>query len=130
MTNHKSEDYKLTAVEYYLIEDKSQEEVCKIFNCTPRSLMRWVDKYQETGNVERHNKKRKAYKLHKEHIKFLLNEIKKNKTTINDTKSEDENQDENEEAEEVRQDIIQLQLIIQDLRRKKKEEELLVNVEG
>ena len=36
----------------------------------------------------------------------------------------------NEEAEEVRQDIIQLQLIIQDLRRKKKEEELLVNVEG
>ena len=36
----------------------------------------------------------------------------------------------NEEAEEVRQDIIQLQLIIQDLRRKTKEEELLVNVEG
>ena len=80
MTNHKSEDYKLTAVEYYLIEDKSQEEVCKIFNCTPRSLMRWVDKYQETGNVERHNRKPKAYKVHKEHIKFLLNEIKKNKT--------------------------------------------------
>jgi predicted nucleic acid-binding Zn-ribbon protein len=36
----------------------------------------------------------------------------------------------NEEAEDVRQDIIQLQLIIQDLRRKKKEEELLVNVEA
>jgi len=34
----------------------------------------------------------------------------------------------NEEAEDVRQDIIQLQLIIQDLRRKK-EEELLVDVE-
>ena len=59
MTNHKSEDYKLTGVEYYLIEDKSQEEVCKIFNCKPRSLMRWVDKYQETGNVERHNRKPK-----------------------------------------------------------------------
>ena len=80
MTNHKSEDYKLTAVEYYLIEDKSQEEVCKIFNCKPRSLMRWVDKYQETGNVERYNRKPKAYKVHKEHVKFLLNEIKKNKT--------------------------------------------------
>lgn len=25
MTNHKSEDYKLIAVEYYLIEDKSQD---------------------------------------------------------------------------------------------------------
>jgi predicted nucleic acid-binding Zn-ribbon protein len=35
----------------------------------------------------------------------------------------------NEEAEDVRQDIIQLQLIIQDLRRKKKEEELLVDAE-
>jgi predicted nucleic acid-binding Zn-ribbon protein len=35
----------------------------------------------------------------------------------------------NEEAEDVRQDIIQLQLLIQDLRREKKEEELLVDVE-
>uniref|UniRef100_A0A6C0JZH2 Insertion element IS150 protein InsJ-like helix-turn-helix domain-containing protein n=1 Tax=viral metagenome TaxID=1070528 RepID=A0A6C0JZH2_9ZZZZ len=76
MNNHKSEDYtrhcvrKLTAVEYYLIEDKSQEEVCKIFNCKPRSLMRLVDKYQETGNVERHNRKPKAYKLF---IFYLLN---------------------------------------------------------
>ena len=25
---HKSEDYKISAVEYYLVEDKSQEEVC------------------------------------------------------------------------------------------------------
>jgi hypothetical protein len=30
---HKSEDYKISAVEYYLIEDKSQQEVCKIFKC-------------------------------------------------------------------------------------------------
>ena len=29
MTNHKSEDYKLSIVKYYLIEDKSQEEVFK-----------------------------------------------------------------------------------------------------
>jgi hypothetical protein len=27
MTIHKSEDYKLTAVQYYLVEDKTQEEV-------------------------------------------------------------------------------------------------------
>jgi hypothetical protein len=31
MPNHKSEDYKLSAVDYYLTEDKIQEEVCKIF---------------------------------------------------------------------------------------------------
>jgi transposase-like protein len=41
-SRHKSEDYKTTAVEHYLVGDKSQLEVCEIFKCTPRSLMRWV----------------------------------------------------------------------------------------
>ena len=41
-SKHKSEDFKLSAVEYYLVGDKSQLEVCKIFKCSPRSLMRWV----------------------------------------------------------------------------------------
>jgi len=27
MPSHKSNDYKLTAVQYYLVEDKTQEEV-------------------------------------------------------------------------------------------------------
>ena len=27
MLTHKSNDYKLTAVQYYLVEDKTQEEV-------------------------------------------------------------------------------------------------------
>ena len=31
MTTRKSTDYKLTAVNYYLVEDKTQDEVCKIF---------------------------------------------------------------------------------------------------
>ena len=44
-SRHKSEDYKLSAVEYYLVGDKSQIEVCEIFKCSPRSLMRWVEKY-------------------------------------------------------------------------------------
>ena len=42
MPTHKSVDYKLSVVEYYLIEDKSQQEVCRIFKCSARSLMRWV----------------------------------------------------------------------------------------
>ena len=33
---HKSDDYKLNDVDYYLTEDKSQEEACKIFKCSPR----------------------------------------------------------------------------------------------
>ena len=39
-SKHKSEDFKLSAVEYYLVGDKSQLEVCKIFKCSPRSLMK------------------------------------------------------------------------------------------
>jgi len=39
----------MSAVEYYLTEDVSQEQVCRIFKCSPRSLMRWVEKYDEEG---------------------------------------------------------------------------------
>ena len=80
MPTHKSNDYKLTAVQYYLIEDKTQEEVCKIFKCTPRSLMRWVERYKKEGNVNIHHRTPVAYKVKKEYVKFLLDEIKKNKT--------------------------------------------------
>ena len=80
MSTHKSNDYKLTAVQYYLVEDKTQEEVCKIFKCSPRSLMRWVNQYKKEGNVNKHYRKPIAYKVKKEYVKFLLDEIKKNKT--------------------------------------------------
>jgi transposase len=82
---HKSEDYKETAVQYYLVEDKTQEEVCKIFKCSRRSLMRWVDKYKKYGKITGYERIPKAYKVHKEHADFLLQEIKHNKTiTIED----------------------------------------------
>jgi len=80
MTNHKSEDYKLYAVNYYLTEDTSQLETCRIFKCTPRSLMRWVQQYTKEGNINIHYRKPVAYKVKKEYVKFLLDEIKKNKT--------------------------------------------------
>ena len=85
MHHQKSSDYKETAVQYYLVEDKSQEEVCKIFNCSRRSLMRWVQKYKKDGKITGYERTPKAYKVHKEHVAFLLDEIKKNKTiTIED----------------------------------------------
>ena len=76
----KSNDYKITAVNYYLVEDKTQEEVCKIFKCNPRSLMRWVERYKKDGNVDIHYRKPIAYKVKKEYVEFLLHEIKNNKT--------------------------------------------------
>ena len=81
---HKSEDYKISAVEYYLVEDKSQEEVCKIFKCSPRSLMRWVEKYDNDGEIKRYNKKPVAYKITKDLVKYALKEINKNKTITMD----------------------------------------------
>jgi len=35
MTTSKCNDYKITAINYYLVKDKTQEEVCKIFKCNP-----------------------------------------------------------------------------------------------
>ena len=80
MTTRKSNDYKITAVNYYLVEDKTQEEVCKIFKCNPRSLMRWVERYKKDGNVDIHYRKPIAYKVKKEYVEFLLQELKNNKT--------------------------------------------------
>ena len=80
MPSHKSNDYKLTAVQYYLVEDKTQEEVCKVFKCTPRSLMRWVNQYKKEGNVNKHYRNPVAYKVKEEYVKLLVDEINKNKT--------------------------------------------------
>jgi hypothetical protein len=33
MSKHKSEDYKLSAVKYYLNNQVSLDDVCKIFDC-------------------------------------------------------------------------------------------------
>ena len=87
-SHHKSEDFKLSAVEYYLVGDKSQLEVCRIFKCSPRSLMRWVEKYENEGDIKRNNRKPVAYKVSKEHVKFIINEIKNNRTiTMNELKN-------------------------------------------
>jgi len=40
MPNHKSEDFKMSAVEYYLTEDVSQEQVCKIFKCQNSTILK------------------------------------------------------------------------------------------
>jgi transposase len=80
MSKHKSEDFKMSAVEYYLTEDISQEQVCKIFKCSPRSLMRWVEKYDEEDEIKRHNRQPLAYKIKQNEVKFMLDEIKKDKT--------------------------------------------------
>ena len=41
--------------------------------------MRWVDRYKKEGNVNIHYKTPVAYKVKREYVKFLLDEIKNNK---------------------------------------------------
>lgn len=84
MPKHHSEDYKLSAVKYYLKID-NQIKTCEIFKCSERSLMRWVDKYKKSGEIKRKVRKYIAYKVTKENVKYIKKLIKRNKTiTIQD----------------------------------------------
>ena len=80
MPKHKSEDYKLTAVNYYLTENFNQLQTCKLFKCSRRSLMRWVNKYKQTSEISRQNKKPVAYKLQKNEVKYIIKLIESDKT--------------------------------------------------
>ena len=82
MTKHKSEDYKLSAVKYFLENKDTKENTCKIFKCSVRSLLRWTKRYKEEKEIKRHNREPISYKIKKEHIKFILEELKNNKTII------------------------------------------------
>jgi transposase-like protein len=84
MPKHKSEDYKLSAVKYYLKSKKTQEEICDIFECSPRSLKRWTTKYAKDKTIKRYNRKPISYKVKKTHVKFILDEVTKNKTITMD----------------------------------------------
>ena len=79
MVKQFSPDLKLKAVKYYK-KINNYASVCKIFECSERSLKRWVERYNQNKNVERKNRKQGSYKVKKEHIKFVLDEMKKNKT--------------------------------------------------
>ena len=39
---HKSDDYKISAVKYYLKNKDNIRKTCKIFDCSKSSLQRWI----------------------------------------------------------------------------------------
>ena len=84
MPTHKSSDYKLPAVKYYLSHYKNQVLTCKIFGCSERSLMRWVDKYKFTNNITRKKRDYTSYKITNSHISFIKQQLKQNKTITMD----------------------------------------------
>ena len=78
MSKHKSTDYKLTAVKYYLKGKSSLDNVCKIFNCSPKSLYRWVKKYKVIKTLQRQNRKSISYKITKQHLQYAISLLNKN----------------------------------------------------
>ena len=56
MSKHKSEDYKITAVKYYLENNTNYTKTCDIFKCSERSLKRWIERYEELEEIKRLNR--------------------------------------------------------------------------
>ena len=78
MSKHKSEDYKLSAVKYYLNNNVSLDDVCEIFNCPKQSLYRWVKRYKLIKTLQRQNRKSISYKITKQQLKYAISLLNKN----------------------------------------------------
>ena len=70
MSKHKSEDYKISAVKYYLNNDISLDDVFVIFDCFEQSLYRWVKRYGKPTDI-----KKELKVFYKEISKYSLNKI-------------------------------------------------------
>jgi transposase len=78
MPKHHSEDYKISAVQYYLDNKTTYSNVCKIFKCSGRSLKRWIEKYKKDKYIKRYDRKSISYKITKEQVKYAIKKLKEN----------------------------------------------------
>ena len=74
----KGHDYKITAVKYYLNNNNTMNNTCKIFNCKKPSLHRWIQLYKTKQNLQRKPRTAISYKIKNEQLKTALNIIDKN----------------------------------------------------
>ena len=78
-SGHRSEDYKISAVLYYIEHDEvSMDDVCEIFKCTKSTLRRWIIRYQDTKNIKRLNRPAVSYKITDEQVKYAIKLMKDN----------------------------------------------------
>jgi len=75
---HKSEDYKISAVKYYLNNKDNIRKTCKIFDCKKSTLQRWIQRYKTSKNLTRINRKSVSYKITKPQVKTALELLKQN----------------------------------------------------
>ena len=69
-------DLKLKSVKYYH-KINNYVKVCEVFECSERSLKRWVETYDKNKNVNRKTRKLGSYKLEKQHIQFIKETLRK-----------------------------------------------------
>lgn len=82
---HKTEDFKLSAVKFYLKNKQSMDKVCGIFDCKKSTLKDWVHKYKKQHNITRNNRTPISYKIKKEQVKTAIKLLKTNEqVTMND----------------------------------------------
>ena len=75
---HKTEDYKNSAVQYYLKNNDNIRKTCKIFDCKKSTLQRWIQRYKKYKNITRRSRKSVSYKVKKEQVKSALKMVDEN----------------------------------------------------
>jgi len=78
---HHTEDYKISAVKYYLEHNEDMRDTCEIFNCKFQSLARWIERYKQQGNINRKTRKNHNLKITPEIEKFVKDYVRKYNTT-------------------------------------------------
>jgi transposase/transposase-like protein len=74
----KGDDYKISAVKYYLNNNNTMDNTCKIFNCKKPSLHRWIQIYKTKKNLQRKPRTAISYKVKKEQVKTALKLVDNN----------------------------------------------------
>ena len=74
----KGDYYKIYAVKYYLNNNDTMNNTCKIFNCKKPSLHRWIQIYKTKKNLQRKPRTAISYKVRKEQVKSALKLVDNN----------------------------------------------------
>ena len=80
--NQKGDDYKLTSIKYYLNNNDTMDNTCKIFDLLKQrkpSLHRWIKQYKTQKNIIRKPRSAISYKITNSHISFIKQQLKQNK---------------------------------------------------
>ena len=77
MGKHHSPEIKKMAIEYYLGNKYTEEEISYLFNVTRQTFIRWLKRYND-DNLIRQNRKAISYKVKQKHVNYALKLLDKN----------------------------------------------------